>query len=99
MTYIESISVFPIFLNVFFGNSKIIRTLFIGFFDDFIINIRKVLYKRYLISAVLQVAAQYLKYTNRPCISNVNIIVNSWSAGIYFEVAFLLRNQLFFLSG
>ena len=58
------------------------QTLFIGLFDDLVIDIRKVLHKGHLISPIGEIPAQTVEHDEGAGVSNVKIVVYGWAAGI-----------------
>ena len=95
--YAKAGGIFFIFGNIFFRNLGRGDAFFVGAFDDFIVNVGKVLNKSYLVAKKFQIAAEHVKNTDGPCVADVDIVINSGSAGIDFEFAGGKRNKFLFL--
>ena len=65
------------------------HALFIGFFDNLVVHIGKVLHKLHLIAPVGQIAAQTVKHDKGARIPDVKIVVNGRAAGINGNFALL----------
>ena len=96
-SYIKPFCVFPEFFDIFLRNILVCYALFIGSFDDFVVNVGEILNKTDFIASVFEVAAQNIKNAQRSCVADVNVVINSRSAGIDFDFTFFDGFQFFLL--
>ena len=82
--------------NVALGDRLCINALLDGFFDDLIIDIRKVGYIIYIVSFIFKVPSYRIKYDHRSRVSDVDKVVDGRSAHVHFYFSRLYRNELFF---
>ena len=94
----QSPGVGEILFDIAVGNDVVRHALFIGFFDDLVVNVGKVLDKGDFHAAVFQIAPQNVKNNKRACVADVKEIVNRRAAGIHFDLSQLDRDELFFFS-
>ena len=89
--HVQALGISPKFGNVALGHLGHGNALLVGFFNQFIVNIGKVLHKNYLVATVLQITAQNIKHAKRAGVANVNVVVNRWAAGVNAVLARGLR--------
>ncbi|MPM77053.1 hypothetical protein SDC9_124052 [bioreactor metagenome] len=63
--------------------------------DHLVVNIRKILYKAHVITAIFQIAAQRIEYDKRARVANMKIVVNRRTAGIHGYLSGYERYELF----
>ena len=97
MLKIKSVRVRPEFLNIFFRYFIVCGALFVGSFNDLIINIRKILHEFNMVSPIFQITPQHIKHAKRPCISDMDIVIYRWPAGIDLDLIFIKGYKFFFL--
>ncbi len=65
--------------------------------DDFVVHIRKIGYKVYVVALVFQIMPHRIKNNHRPGVSDVDIIVHGWPADVHLYLPFLQWDKFFFL--
>ena len=68
---------------------------FIGTPDHFVVDIREILDEGYLIAFPFQLSSQHVKSNKRPCVSDMEIIIYRWAAGIDPCLPFMDRLKFF----
>ena len=97
-TNIKPLCVSPKFFYIFFRYFLIADAFFVCSFYDFIVNIRKILNKCNVISAVFEVSAKNIKHAQGARVADVYIVIYGRAAGVYFYFAFFECFKLFFFS-
>ena len=89
-------SIIKIFFDVFFGNLERSETLFLGSVYNLVIDVRKVLDIFDVVSAILHILSERIKYDYRTCISDVKEIIYGRTADIYRHLLGIERREFFF---
>ena len=87
LAYVHTLCIFPEFFDVFFADLFVCQTFFVCTADDFVVNICEVLYKLNVITSVFHITAQYVKYAERSCVTDVDKVVNCRAASVNLEYA------------
>ena len=95
---IHALNVLPEFLDIFLADLLVGQAFLVCTLDNFIVNIRKILNKSYVIADILKEAAKNVKNAKRPCVADMDKIVNSRAAGVNLNLALLNRFKLFLAS-
>ncbi len=94
----KPLSVGPELLYIPFSDFGDRGALLVGFFNELVVDIGKILNEADGIAAPLKIAAQHVENAERTGVSYVYEIVNGRSAGIYFDFVFINRYKLFLCS-
>ena len=89
---IQAVCIGLVFPNIPFGKFRGWHALFVCPTNDFVINIGEILYISHFIATIFQIPPQHVKRTDWAGISDMNIVVNSWAAGINADVIRFNRN-------
>ena len=96
---IHAIHIFFALCNITLGY-LIRRNAFLNrLFDDLIVYIRKIRHIIYIIAFILKISSDGIKYDHRPCISDMDKVINSRTAYVHLNFSFFQRYKFFFLSG
>ena len=69
---------------------------FVSFFNNLIINISKIHNKFYIVTFVLKISSHNIRHNERARITDMKVIVNSWSAHINFNFIWINWNKFFY---
>ena len=92
------IQTFHILLGLFdktLRNDRSIHALFIGLFDDLIVHICKIGHIIHIITLILEVTADRIKYDHGTGISNMDVIIYGGAAYIHPDLARFHRFKIF----
>ena len=85
--------------DVFFGDLLAGDALLVGTIDNLVVHVGEVLHERYLVAAVLQIAAQHVEHDDRARVADVDVVIHRRAAGVHTHFARLDRHELFLLHG
>jgi len=69
---------------------------FVSFFNNLIVNISKIHNKFYFVSFVLKISSHHISHNKRARITDMKVIINSWSAHINFNFVRINWNKFFY---
>ena len=93
--YMERIHDLEIRIDVTVGNSLPVRAFRIGFIDNLIIHISKILYELHLVAHIFQVAANHIPGHCRTGIADMGMIVGRYAAHINLRFPWCNRFKYF----
>ena len=96
-TNIHAFHVLLALCDIALGNDGRINAFFICGFDDLVIDIREVGDIIDFISLMLKVSADCVKDDHRPCVADMNQVVNCRSAYIHADLSGYKRNEFLFM--
>ena len=94
----QSVAIGKILFDIAVGHFFRRDPLLLGFGDDFIVHIRKVLNIGDLVSSVLQVSPHGIKYNHGAGVADVYVIVYRWAADVHFDLFIFLGLKIFQLA-
>ena len=97
--HVQAVGIFPVLFDVLLGNGLVVRPLFVGAFDDLVIDVREVLDEGDFVSAVLEVTAEDVEHAERAGIADVDVVIHGGAAAVDLELTRGLGDQFFFLAG
>ena len=94
--YIQGFHILFTLFNITLGNNGRLHTLFLRFFDDFIIHIREIGHIIDLPALVFHISSDRIEYNHRSCISDMNQVIDRRSAYIYADLTLFMGHELLF---
>ena len=95
--YIKIFSILKRLTNILFHKFCCTATFFIGFINNLIIYICKVLNVVYIVTYCFKISSYCIKYDIWSSIPNMNEIINCWTTHIHTHLIFFNRFKGFFL--
>ena len=96
---VESLGVCPKFLYITLGDLLNGDAFLVGFVDELIVDVGKILNKIDLIASPFEISSEHIENAKRTGISDVDVIVNGGAAGIDLGLSLFYGNKLLFFSG
>ena len=95
----QTLCVDKVLLNIAVSDDVVGHAFLVCLVDDLIVNVGKVLYKGYLVAAVLEVTAEQIEHDERTCVADVEIVIDGRAARVHLDFARGNRYKLLFLTG